>query len=142
MHELNLRRDITRYVKSYLATGSSVICDPPVLDTDRDFVLLVAPEHAAYVENELVLCGYEDCAKRDGDVCRIETSTDDWDGTTLMFICRKDDINLMVCYDERLFECWRISTKRATRFNLLNKIDRQDLFSAIRDRRLVSESVS
>lgn len=47
------------YCQDAFATGSRVICDPPVLDTDEDYLLLVEPSVVKHLEERLVKEGFE-----------------------------------------------------------------------------------
>lgn len=99
-----------------LATGSRVICNPPPLDTDEDWVLL-----------------------RDGTVDTLnELLKNEWvntndprygNGPFLTF--RKGIQNVILVGDPIFFQKWKSATYVAKRLNLGNKDDRVVLFQAV-----------
>lgn len=103
-----------------LFTGSRVICDPPVLDTDEDVVVLShydSPEEAWDIAQDL---GFNPSTTVYGDK---DT-----------FRCyRRGNVNLIIVYYEEDFERWVAATVLAKRFNLLKKEDRCALFAYVVD---------
>lgn len=87
--------------------GSRVTCDPPVVDTDRDFLCLVENANAFIKAAET----------RDGrsDFCSLS------DG----------EINLIATESKEFYDKFMVATRLATRLNLLNKDDRIALFQAV-----------
>ena len=99
-------------------TGSRVICDPPVLDTDLDVVLLVTDGDAVLaIENQ----GYI-------------LTTDAPYGVDLNGFCtfRKGDVNLIVTRNAAEFRSWVTATRWATELNLQSKTDRATFFDIVR----------
>lgn len=102
-----------------LLTGSRVMCNPPVLATDLDVVLLV---------------------ERSGDVIRtIEDlgytlTADTTYGATLdeFVTFRKGDVNLIVTCDVEGFRRWGLATRWCTEMNLQSKADRAAFFTLVR----------
>jgi hypothetical protein len=110
--------DVATLIEGIQATGSRVICNPPVLDTDEDYVVLTKDIHAFMLK-----------AKADGftSSAREEYEFHDTD-----FMCfRKGELNLIVTTSLDFYTRWKLATLLATRFNLLVKQDRRDLFSVI-----------
>lgn len=101
-------------------TGSSYTCEPPVLDTDVDFVILVSNlQEFTPVAHDL------------GWV----TTRDNGNYPTSQFRSfRRDTINLIVTELPYYFQRYMVATKLAKQFNLLKKEDRCALFAAIVDR--------
>lgn len=101
-------------------TGSSVICDPPVLDTDIDYIVYTNEE--LKLRRFLLFEGfYTSCADKNEYQLGDEG-----------FACyRKDNINLIVTNDNDFYVRWVLATKTAKRLNLLKKKDRITLFQAI-----------
>ncbi len=95
-------------------TGSNYICDPPVLNTDIDWVVLVRSNPVPELE-ELgwELCG-EDMGYDDGQA--------DFDAI------RRQNINLILVYEGEEFNRWVDATESAKKLNLTNKQDRIDHF--------------
>ena len=103
-------------------TGSRVICDPPVLDTDLDVVLLVrseAPRFADAVQEALEAAGYSRTA---GD---YEDSSELGIGFSTF---RKGDVNLIVTASPELYRRWCVATSCAIALNLRSKPQRIALF--------------
>lgn len=102
-------------------TGSSVICNPPVLDTDRDYICCVTSFKEAKVLLDKV--GFKASTHDEAEYDIQE------DG---LFICyRKDDINLILTEDIDFYLKWCRATDLATKLNLLAKEQRITLFKYI-----------
>lgn len=118
IRKFDLSDAIDKYVSTVWRTGSSYICNPPVLDTDRDFVLLVTDYDAfiaAAIDKGYTVCG--------------NSEYEDKEFTAL----RQENVNLLVVATEELWKSWVSATELAKRFNLLNKADRVALFKVIVD---------
>lgn len=98
-------------------TGSRYICNPPVMDTDNDTVILVN----GYYNWEEMLSneGWEDCG----------IDYDSIDGDFRAY--RKGEENYIVTEDEDFFFSYVKATEGAKALNLLNKEDRIKLFAAV-----------
>jgi len=101
-------------------TGSTVICSPPVTNTDIDFIICT-PEmqklHLFLIDN-----GFKESSK---DQEEYELSDDG-------FACyRKKNINLILTSNKVFYKRWVLATNVAKKLNLLNKKDRIILFKAI-----------
>lgn len=101
-------------------TGSSYICDPPVLNTDRDFVIYSkkADDLVAFLyENEFTTTSTEGYHSENN--CSTFVSL------------RRDNLNLIVVDDYDFYLKWVIATELAKKLNLKEKQQRIDLFSYI-----------
>jgi hypothetical protein len=109
-------------VMDMFPTGSRVICNPPVLDTDEDWVLMV-PERRSFSpflrELNFVMTSRP--------YHRVASSI-----TTYRH--PDNDLNLIVTDDQDMFDRWREATEIATQENLTNKEDRIKLFELITGR--------
>jgi hypothetical protein len=104
---------------SYHQSGSSVICDPPVTDTDRDFVILVksiTEERANLIEHCWKICGNEDYENPDG----------------IFLALRKGSLNYILVNSQDQYNKWEASMLLAKHRNLVKKEDRIALFRSIR----------
>jgi len=115
-----------KYYEKYIRTGSSVICNPPVLDTDIDFV--IKSKDVDIIKNYLscelkfnVLTGEESEANYEG--LNI--------GSEYFYSLKKDNINIMLVQDESFFIKWLNATLLAKKLNLLKKEDRITLFQYV-----------
>jgi hypothetical protein len=99
-------------------TGSNYICDPPVLDTDVDFILLVDYE----VLTSLEKLGYFNTSED-----TMEDYPDD-DGFTTY---RRANVNLIVIEDAVIYGRLVTATEIAKRLNLTDKQERIDLFQGV-----------
>lgn len=101
-------------------TGSSVICNPPVENTDIDFIICamdMAKLHTFLESNNFKLSVSDE---------------EEYDLESEGFSCyRKDNINLIVTEDYDWYKKWVFSTVVAMKLNLLKKEDRITLFKAI-----------
>lgn len=101
-------------------TGSRVICTPPPLDTDEDFVCFAPDQDTA--TQKLKEMGF-----------LVEGQPDFYTGNNrgnfLSF--RRDDTNLIVTDSLEFFDLFRAATELAQRFNLTKKPDRIALFQVV-----------
>ena len=105
----------------YLPTGSFYICNPQVLDTDKDYIVLVKDLITA--DTKLKTMGYK-TSTLDGDEYDLEAEGG--------FMCyRKADINLIVTEDEKFFTKFWEATCVAKQLNLTEKEDRIYLFKYV-----------
>lgn len=105
-------------------TGSRVICNPPVTDTDEDWVLLV--EKWRMQKFEKALETYDDEAVFESE---------DYGGLKHFESIRLNlptgELNLIVTHDREFFDKFVAATSVAKRLNLLKRDDRVALFSAV-----------
>ena len=94
-------------------TGSSYICNPPVLDTDIDQMFLV--DDLKKVSQVLEKLGWKRCGKE-------EYQTDKW------VAYRKDNLNALLTDNLDHFNKFLQATEEAKKLNLLDKKDRIALF--------------
>ena len=101
-------------------TGSSVICNPPVTDTDIDYVIYTNKEDK--LDTFLKSKGYtKSCAEEE-----------EYDLDNEGFSCyRLNNINLIITTDRKWYLKWVLATKVARKLNLKVKADRVMLFKAI-----------
>lgn len=113
----------------WFPTGSSVICSPPVLDTDRDYVLLSSTYPSKLVK-ELEDLGYTKTSKEYGD----KGIKDPFHMYNKIITFRLDGAkdNLIVVNSTADYVLWKVATQVATKLNLTDKNDRIMLFRAIR----------
>lgn len=107
---------VNKYKLADHPTGSNYICDPPVTDTDVDWVVLVSDWMS--VVNELSTLGWDytaDYLGGHGDFTSI----------------RRGEINLILVQEKKEFDLWVKATEEAKKLNLLNKQDRIDLFTKV-----------
>ena len=101
-------------------TGSSVICNPPVTDTDIDYVI--------YTNEEVKLDTFLKC-EGFKESCYDE---EEYDLEEEGFTCyRKSNINLIVTINYNWYLKWVEATKLAKKLNLLQKEQRITLFKYI-----------
>lgn len=108
------------YVKAKARTGSSYICDPPVFDTDTDYVLLCSEGYEKSLRDK----GFE-CSTSESAACIEYESM----GNFLSY--RKGNDNYIVTTDVEFYVKFVNATRLAKRLNLLKKEDRIALFQAI-----------
>lgn len=97
----------------YIKTGSRVICDPPVMDTDIDIVVLD-------------LRGFP--FEEHGFECT--NMSDEYDETKFDTY-RQGEVNLIVVNDWGQFKAWRVATESAKSMNLKNKDERISHFQGV-----------
>lgn len=107
--------------------GSRITCNPPPMDTDEDFLVLVEDKEAAikglrslgfeYSADPVKLAEYE----------RLN-ETSQWSFTSLFF----GDVNYIVTDSPFFFERFLTATHICKTLNLLNKADRILVFEGVR----------
>jgi len=102
--------------ESAFQTGSSVICNPPVTNTDIDFMFYT--RDMAKFEAHLLKQGWKECGEYD-------VNTESWKAY------RKDNLNYLLTDDNCYYEKFETATKLATKLNLLDKQQRITLFNFI-----------
>lgn len=100
--------------------GSSVICNPPVKNTDIDFIMCAKSE--TKLNQFLAVNGFK----------LSNADEEEYDLEEEGFSCyRKDKINLIVTGNYEWCQKWVLATKVAKKLNLLKKEDRITLFKAL-----------
>jgi len=102
--------ELISITKEYVFTGSSVVCDPPVLNTDVDLVIYV--ESIDYVHNYLCEFGF---TSKEGDYKDFRSY-------------RRDHLNLIVVDSRVRFTSWSLATHAAKALNITDKADRVAFF--------------
>lgn len=120
--QFKLQFNPTYPIDSCYRVGSSVTCEPPVNNTDEDWLILV-PD-LRWVINEL----HEACWKIAEDEQYISTRT----STQNLFVsAKKDRFNLLVTEDIVFYTRFVAASLLSKEMNLLNKTDRVNLHSII-----------
>lgn len=109
---------ITEELKPFVVkthpTGSSYICNPPVLDTDRDLVVLAKE-------------GFEDGLSQ----YSYGQSDIEYDSLGQFVSVRRGDDNLIITTSEDFYNKFVVATEAAKSLNLTNKKDRVKLFQVV-----------
>lgn len=105
-------------VERIFPTESRIICDPPVLNSDSDWVVLVKDTEAFHIQ-----------AITEGWI--PPTSGDGHSQVPGFNSYRRGVDNLIVTSDAEWFEAFDVATYAAKKLNLLNKNDRITLFQAV-----------
>ncbi len=127
-----LNKDNSEKVKNHFLrmeqVGSTVTCNPPVTDTDTDFLILIKDSSivVSKVHGKLINSGwthsgvgYGIAGEEPGEVAKpIQTY-------------RKGRINYIITWDVNYFDKFMDATHLAKQFNLLQKRDRVALFEYI-----------
>lgn len=103
-----------------LITGSRVVCDPPVEDTDLDVVLYMhnaTPEHTDHVLRNLGFRSYNDYEPTEDNPFQIY---------------RREHVNVIVVYSHTHFMAFDYATDVAAHLNVRDKEDRITLFNLIK----------
>lgn len=95
----------------FFATGSRVVCDPPVMDTDVDIVV------------------YDEIGRLSMRSWAEATTDSDYGGGVRTF--RQGEVNLIITDDADVFKRWKIATQIAKRLNLKSKPERIALFQGV-----------
>ena len=126
----------------HMYTGSSIICNPPVLDTDVDVVLLMTEEK--YLEAITLFEGMGFVLPEKGgtieadeqylaEIAEISKHVTSGKPFYLQFFTmRRDNVNIIVTCCRTLFKRWWNATVWATTLNLQSKKDRRDFFMLVK----------
>jgi len=117
-------------VIGFFASSSRVICSPPVLTTDEDYVIYT--DKPSDLKKELTDLGYVYSAV---DAEKYKTSDKPAFEAYNRFDTYRHPVtneNLIVVFSTRDFRKWRTSTLLATKLNLTKKEDRVALFRVVR----------
>lgn len=116
-----------------LLGGSSVMCNPPVIDTDVDMVCLVSGQD--YRPEVFTAIGFV-LTPRDTNYVAPVLKKLDFNGKEPrylnFFTMRRGVENIIVTCCETYFERMGIAIKLSTQLNLLAKEDRRSLFEVIK----------
>lgn len=110
--------------------GSRVTCDPPPLDTDEDYLVLIKWDSWGPFRDEMKALGWGCGEGGEGE----EYIEDEIEFRSL----RKGELNLIVTESGDFFDRFMKATRIARRLNLLEKGDRISLFQAILYGRVMS----
>jgi hypothetical protein len=108
---------ISKLIKYRARTGSSVICNPPVLDTDEDW--LIVTKNIKLLIGELVSEGWDTDTKSNYGSSEFYSLKKHINGRLINFIVMDNLTRYIAMYE---------ATKVATELNLRNKEDRIELF--------------
>lgn len=100
-------------------TGSRVICNPPVLDTDDDWLVWVPENLQDFAMRTLEEMG--------------ATHSDEQESYPDGICYRCGDVNPILIWDYDVFYRWVAATHYAAKLNLRDKAERTALFAAIVD---------
>lgn len=107
----------------FILTGSRVICNPPVEDTDLDIVIdvsgMVYDEGIDHTISQFTNLGYRHTGSKNYGVGEFTTF-------------RHEHINLILVFNNNLFDAWCYATKIAKELNITKKEDRVILFSIVK----------
>lgn len=124
-HVARVPAEIAALCIQYHAVGSRVTCNPPPMDTDADFLLLVDEQHADRIRSEVMTGGFELDGSDLSDVV-LNTPEDH------QFNSYSDgEVNLIITASPTFFRRFMAATSVAKRLNLLDKADRIALFQAV-----------
>jgi hypothetical protein len=121
--EFDIPEDVLTVVLKCSRAGSAWTCDPPVLTSDRDILLLVSPdlrtddkrEQTTYVRDMFFHAGWD-----------VHSDYHNSDGATeIAFVTARKGINNAIIYSDPVgFERFATATRICKELNLLNKEDR------------------
>jgi hypothetical protein len=118
IHDLNKVPD---GIKMCAPTGSRYICDPPPMDTDEDYVVLVQ-SFTEYAQNLL----------DQGWTVTVDDeaydSLSDGEDAYSFITARKGEMNLIIYAHQKGFDRFVAATEVSKRMNLLDKGDRVQVF--------------
>jgi len=114
-------------VDKWHLTGSSYVCNPPVLDTDYDVVMLAKNKKGRALRKAMDNLGFcmEGSSSKYGPGSKYSPSSGKFNSW------RKGRMNIILTQDKSFYQAFVGATLVAKRLNLLSKEDRITLFEAI-----------
>ncbi len=109
-------------IGQHFQTGSRVICAPPVMDTDDDWVFIYSPAHDQYIREAGGIPSYEEEGKR-------------YNNSSVIQCYKLGELNL-IGVNEASYECWYHATRIAKRLWLNDKAQRVALFQLLTEGRI------
>ena len=104
------------YVISFEFVGSRVTCNPPIMDTDEDILILT--DNLEEIVTKCLLLGFAE--------------TGSYPGSEFISLKRSEEtLNLIITDKKDFYDLFMFATKLATSLNLMAKKDRIILFQAI-----------
>jgi len=122
---MNHIKAMETYADKWSIVGSRVTCDPPVMDTDEDFLVYINDpvKSLAFIDDFIAGNGW----RFDGSaIFDYEVGPDE-----NFKSYSKDGVNLIVTRNEMFYKRFMAATSVAKYLNLLNKYDRIGLFQAV-----------
>jgi hypothetical protein len=116
--------DVLPFAVSVFASGSRVICNPPPMNTDADYVVLARDTWCAFdIMDHLELRGYSTTSGRDE-----YADMGDFDNGEGFMSFKKGEINYIITTSAKMYDSFVVATSEAKSLNLMNKEDRVALF--------------
>lgn len=112
------------FVVDYAPTGSREICNPPPMDTDEDWVVLVAPSRMKDLKTVLLLDEWKECCDATYEEAKKIDAT--------FCAYRKGEINLIFTQTDLMYERWKFATKLCKFLNLKDKAQRIGVFTMVK----------
>ena len=117
-------KDVLAMTASNHSTGSNYICNPPVTNTDIDFLLLIGED----IDESELLDFLEDNDFEQGG----SRPVDDWSLTDFNFVSyKRGNLNFIITADKVFYDKFVYATKIAKLLNLVDKDQRVKLFQAV-----------
>jgi hypothetical protein len=112
-------------------TGSSYICDPPVLTTDEDWLMYVDPDKLNLFRAFAYAYQFARSTQV-GSYARISEQKDRFMAYRSLIGCQYGpNLNLIVTCDKDFYDKFRMATEESKRLNLLEKSERIELFQKV-----------
>lgn len=112
------------FVVDYAPTGSREICNPPPMDTDEDWVVLIKNRDAMReLEKVLVIDGWLICGKDYEEAKRIDSTFKSY---------RKGEINLILTQNPLIYERYKFATRLCKYLNIKDKAQRIGVFTMVK----------
>ena len=120
MNRATLSALLSSHAVSYQMTGSRYICNPPPMDTDEDYIVLMCNPPVGDTLSALVESGFQ-----------MNTDPELYNGCPDFYAFRNGQFNV-ICVDEpAMYQRWVDATEQAKVLNLLAKHDRIALFQKV-----------
>ena len=136
---------ISEMVDKMQPCGSRVTCNPPPMDTDEDYLLLIDPSGLGSNQNssDVRLWNLEHYLRDNGWEVGGSLPTDcitDLNPDEQFHSWTKSELNLIITLSPTFYGRFMAATSVSKRLNLMNKPDRIALFQAVLYGNIVDES--
>lgn len=112
---MNIKNFLDQVCVEWHPTGSRYICNPPVMDTDEDYICFL------FEDNKLLEGGFE----------KTSSESEEYDGLSHFTTWRYKHYNLVVTDRRKFYNLFVSATEQAKKENIMEKEKRIELFQKV-----------
>lgn len=112
---MNIKNFLDQVCVEWHPTGSRYICNPPVMDTDEDYICFI------FEDDKLTKAGFD----------KTSSEGEEYEGLSEFTTWRYKHYNLVVTENREFFDLFVSATEKAKEKNILDKNERIKLFQEV-----------